>query len=64
MRKENQEKYQKKTHGKKNSQIQKITKEKSTISETRRHIRIDQLLISLDHQTQNIVKFLALWGCL
>jgi hypothetical protein len=49
---------------KKNSQIQKITKENPIISETRRHIRIDQLLISLDHQTQNIVKFLALWGCL
>jgi hypothetical protein len=30
----------------KNSQIQKITKEKSTNSETRRHIRIDQLSIS------------------
>jgi hypothetical protein len=32
------EKYQKKTHGKKIHRIQKITKEKSTNSETRRHI--------------------------
>jgi hypothetical protein len=56
------EKYQKKTHGIFFSQIQKITKEKSRNSETRRHIRIDQLLISLDHQTQKHCKILGTLG--